>query len=555
MPRKARKALKRLARAVRKAKRHGHPLRQAKHALARHAKRAPHHAHGRPHKTVKSKLEQRKQRKVVEAEKPTEYSLIKPFAKAVIRKEGKILTYNVSEVKASTEEELAIGRVKAEVIETMEASVDLSAADKEAYLKKKFEEYKQRFLRKFEPAQEERIFYFLKRDFLGLERVEPMMHDPNLEDISCDGVNIPIYVSHKEFGPLKTNVVFDNYENLEAFVIKLAQKCGRFISYGEPLLDGGLPDGSRVQATFGAGVTMKGPTFDIRKFRETPFTPIDLIELNTFSPEALAFLWMAIEARKNILVVGGTASGKSTVLNAISLFIPENLKIVSIEDTPELNLLHENWVQSVARSGLGSGGKGQRYGEVTMFDLLKASFRQRPDYVIVGEVRGKEATVMFQGMASGHSGLGTMHAESLEAVIERLSTPPISLPPSLIRILDILVLQISAHKIKENARRAKEIVEVIPQVGKEIRSNAAFRWDPHKDKLLYTGRSVILDALQRDMAKSGKHQGAKAELDRRAEYLLELRRKKVMFNDFPVWIRLYQQDADKAFKLLRESGA
>ncbi len=467
------------------------------------------------------------------------YALIKGFAIANIQREGRSWRYNLVEPELNDEDKALLTKVKKYVIEVMDSDRSLKELEAKPYLKAAFEKYKKKYKVEIEPKTEKIIWYYIIRDFVGLNIIEPIMHDPNIEDISCDGIGVPIYVSHRDFGAIRTNVLFKTGKELEDFVIKLSQKCGRFISYGEPLLDGSLADGSRVQATFGAGVTIRGPTFDIRKFRKIPFTPLDLHKLGTFTFEELAYLWVAIEKRKNILVSGGTASGKSTVLNAISLFIPENLKIVSIEDTAELNLLHENWIQSVSRSGLSSAGTGS-YGEVSMFDLLKASFRQRPDYVIVGEVRGKEATVMFQGMASGHAGLGTIHAESLIAVVERLSTPPISLPRSLIGILDILIIQISVPQIKENARRCKEIIEINAEK-KEIGSKTIFKWNPKSDRADYLGGSRIL---------TDEYTDSQDELKKRVGFLELMDSKDIGFKEFPMWVHMYQESPTNAFKLL-----
>ncbi|MFQ6056496.1 MAG: type II/IV secretion system ATPase subunit, partial [Methanosarcinales archaeon] len=252
-----------------------------------------------------------------------------------------------------------------------------------------------------------------------MNEIEPLMNDPYIEDISCDGTNVPLYIVHRKYGSLKTNIIYSDEKKLQEFIVKLAERCGRFISYAEPLLDGSLPDGSRIQASFSKDVTTKGPTFTIRKFVEEPLSPIDLIKNKTVNSEVLAYLWLAVESGSSILIGGGAATGKTTFLNALSMFIPPTAKIVSIEDTRELNLMHENWIPSVARVGFAKG-----IGEVTMFDLLKESFRQSPDYVIVGEVRGKEAYVMFQGMAAGFPALGTMHAGKVDDIIYRLETPP-----------------------------------------------------------------------------------------------------------------------------------
>jgi flagellar protein FlaI len=474
--------------------------------------------------------------------KETTYPLIENFASAKITKSGRSWVYSLIEPKLNDEDTAMLEKIKSHIIEVMDSDRALKERNVKSYLDDQFQEYKTKYKVKMPPKREKLIWYYLIRDFLGLGRIEALMHDKSIEDISCDGVGVHIYVTHKDYGTIKTDVMFTDEHELEDFVIRLSQKCGRFISYGEPLLDGSLSDGSRVQATFGAGVTIRGPTFDIRKFRAIPFTPLDLYQVGTFSFEELAYLWVAIEKRKNVLISGGTASGKSTVLNAISLFIPENLKIVSIEDTAELNLLHENWVQSVSRSGLSAAGEN-KYGEVSMFDLLKASFRQRPDYVIVGEVRGKEATVMFQGMASGHAGLGTIHAESLAAVIERLSTPPISLPRSLIGILDILIIQVSTPQIHENSRRCKEIIEIIPEKDK-IGSKSVFRWDSNKDETYFFSESRILEEGEKI---------SEEELENRVKFLKLMNDKKVGFKEFPVWIHLYQDNPNKAFKLLSMS--
>ncbi|HKL23154.1 MAG TPA: type II/IV secretion system ATPase subunit, partial [Candidatus Nanoarchaeia archaeon] len=277
-----------------------------------------------------------------------------------------------------------------------------------------------------------KIYYYLCRDFIGFNEAEPLLRDYFVEDIECNGANTPIYIVHRVFRNLKTNLIFRSNEKLESFVEKLAQRCGKYISYAKPILDGSLPDGSRVNATYTKDITSRGPTFTIRKFTKTPWTPPQLISFNTMSPEMLAYLWMLVEYKMNLLVVGGTASGKTTLLNAIAFFIPPESRVVTIEDTRELNLPRDNWLPSVSRSATGVG----KMGEIDLYDLLKASFRQNPDYVIVGEVRGKEASVLFQGMASGHSSIATIHADSIETVIKRLETPPIELSPSLLNVLD-----------------------------------------------------------------------------------------------------------------------
>lgn len=249
------------------------------------------------------------------------------------------------------------------------------------------------------PQNRDVILYYISRDIMGYGEIDAFMNDPNIEDISCDGVNIPIYIYHRDptLGSMPSNVMFTDAEELNSFVVRLAQKAKKTISVADPLLDASLPDGSRIQATLATDIARKGSNFTIRKFTKLPLTPVHLLRYGTLSAMEVAYLWMAVENGRSILISGGTATGKTSALNALSLFIRQNLKVVSIEDTPELRLPHPHWIPHVARTPLSIKGE---VGEVTLFDLLKASLRQRPDYIIAGEVRGKEAFVLFQQMAS-----------------------------------------------------------------------------------------------------------------------------------------------------------
>jgi flagellar protein FlaI len=203
------------------------------------------------------------------------------------------------------------------------------------------------------------------------------------------------------------------------------------------MLDATMPDGSRIQMTLSAEVTTKGSTFTIRKFRSDPITPTDLIEYNTMSPELIAYMWMAVENGINALIAGGTASGKTSTLNALALFIPRESKIVSIEETREINLPHKNWIPGVTRVGFGERIKDRLIGEIDLFDLMKAALRQRPEYILVGEIRGREAYVLFQAMATGHTTYSTVHADSAKSLIHRLEGKPIEIPRALLQSLDI----------------------------------------------------------------------------------------------------------------------
>ncbi len=371
-----------------------------------------------------------------------------------------------------------------------------------------------------------KLMYYLYRDFVGLNKIESMMHDYYIEDIECNGVQTPLYIVHRKYRNLKTNVSFNNNDYLMSFVEKLAQKCGKYISYATPILDGRLPDKSRVNATYTQDISSRGPTFTIRKFTSEPWSPIKLIDVKTASPELLAYLWMLIEYESNIVIIGGTGSGKTSFLNSIAFFMPPQARIVSIEDTHELNLLHSNWLPSVSREATGVGGES-KLGEVSLFTLLKASFRQRPDYVVVGEIRGEEAFILFQGAASGHPTMCTMHAENVETMIRRLETPPINLPPALVETLDAVCVMSQTRVRGEEVRRLRNITEII-KVGQKVGSldkNTPFIWDPQTDRFFFKKESAIFKKLQREYGMTEAQ--IKKEFERRTLLLWEMYKRKI----------------------------
>ncbi|MFH0928815.1 MAG: type II/IV secretion system ATPase subunit [Candidatus Aenigmatarchaeota archaeon] len=466
--------------------------------------------------------------KVPDDKKGLKYTLVSPFVEINIKWEPKEneFMYLVSEPKLTKEDEKIREKIVNGLLEILD--IELSSIKKRSealdYLRKQVKKILDEYDIKLPESRLSKIIYYIYRDFVGLNDIEPMMQDPNIEDISCDGIGVPLFIIHRKYGSIKSNVVFKDEKRLKDFVVKLAERSGRFVSYAEPLLDGTLPGGSRVQATFSGDVTTRGPSFTIRKFVPEPYSPVDLMNKKTVTPEILAYLWLAVENGASILISGGAGTGKTTLLNVMLMFVPSQAKIISIEDTRELNIPHENWVPSVTRVGFAKG-----YGEVTMFDLLKESFRQTPDYVVVGEVRGKEAYVMFQGMASGIPAIGTMHAGRVEDVIYRLETPPINLSPSLIDTLDMIIVMIHAREKGESARRVKEIVEieaVVQETGK-ARTNAVYRWAPKEDKYSFKGVSWYLQQLA--VQKGLETSDLLKELDRRKQ-LLEFIQKKGISN-------------------------
>jgi flagellar protein FlaI len=259
------------------------------------------------------------------------------------------------------------------------------------------------------------------------------------------------------------------------------------------MVDATMPDGSRIQMTLGKSVTSRGATFTIRKFNEIPITPVDLINWHTFSAEELAYLWLCIENNKSLIFAGGTASGKTSSLNAVSLFIPVQAKIVSLEDTRELKLPHPNWIPGTTRDSFTADGKGG----IDMYELLRAALRQRPEYLLVGEVRGKEALTLFQAMSTGHTTFSTMHADSVSSAIHRLENPPISVPRTMIQALDIISIQAQTYVQGKRARRNMKLVEItdIDPTTKNIRTNDIFVWDPLSDKFIRTGESKAFNEI------------------------------------------------------------
>jgi flagellar protein FlaI len=452
------------------------------------------------------------------------YPLMEPFAYANIKwvPEERELVYMVIEPKLDKKEEELLKKISKALIELVE--VELSSIKREGKVIEYLEAQIKRVIKDFEFSltgkQYIKIMYYVYRNFIGFNEIEPLLEDPNIEDISCDGTNIPLYVIHRKFGSIKTNIIIEDLEYLREFVIKLAERAGRYVSYAEPILDGTLPDGSRISATLAGDVATRGPTFTIRKFSEKPFSPIDQIKMNTASSEMLAYYWYMVEHGISMLFVGGVATGKTSFLNTICMFIPPEAKVVSIEDTRELRIPNEHWVPSLARSGFGIPmPTGEKYGGVSLYDLLKESFRQNPDYVIVGETRGKEAYVMFQGMSSGHPSMSTFHAGSVDTVIKRLTTPPIELSPTLIESLNIITIMVHARSKGKSARRIREVVEIesVDPKTEEVSTNSIFRWEPSTDTYKWVNKSIMLERLVH--TKGGDLEEAYAEIERRRRIL------------------------------------
>ncbi|WP_435093658.1 ATPase, T2SS/T4P/T4SS family [Halorubrum sp. N11] len=343
--------------------------------------------------------------------------------------------------------------------------------------------------------QVEKLLYYLKRDFIGYERIDPIKYDINVEDISCDGYNSPVFVYHSDYEQIISNVYHETDE-LDDFVVKLAQRSGKGISKRRPQVDATLPDGSRAQLTLGREVSDHGTNYTIRQFNEIPFTPIDLINWKTFSLDEMAFLWLSIENHKSLIFAGGTASGKTTSLNAVSLFIPSNAKIVSIEDTREVELPQRNWIASVTRPSFTDDDKG----DIDEFDLLEAALRQRPDYIVMGEIRGEEGRTAFQVMSTGHTTYTTFHADTVGEVLKRFTTDPINVSKTMFTALDLVSVQTSTRVQGKKVRRNKSLTEInhYDAENDEINVQDVFQWQAETDEFLQMGDSNTLEDIMFD---------------------------------------------------------
>jgi len=373
------------------------------------------------------------------------------------------------------------------------------------------------------PRQMEGLKYLVVRDKIGLGILEPMVHDRYVEDISCSGLGT-IFIEHKIFRSLKTTISFASLEELDEFVLRLSERIKKPVSFRNPIVDATLPDGSRINIVYGRDISKRGSNFSIRKFSETPMSVMELIELGTLDYRMAAYLSLVIGEGMNVFVSGETASGKTTTLNAVTTFIHPNAKIVSIEDTPELQVPHKNWIREVVQTT-----KEQSETAVTMFDLLKAALRQRPNEILVGEIRGPEGNIAFQAMQTGHSVMATFHAASVEKLIQRLTGNPISVPKAYIDNLNVVVVQ-SAVKLPTGkmGRRVLSINEVIgfDTVKQSFSFVEVFRWDPVNDIFEFTGdmNSYLLEqkiAVKRGIS-SHKKKRIYLELDRRAQILERL---------------------------------
>lgn len=480
------------------------------------------------------------------------YWVNEPYALVVIlfNPEKNSNLYYVVEPKLSDFEELFLKEIKDRLKDVLLFEDIKNDEDKNKTLTDKVRKLVKEYSIDVSPLTTEKILYYTRRDFIKFGKIDPLMHDDRIEDVSANGFGVPIYLYHKKYTNLATNIIYRE-EELDSYVIRLAQRCGKHISVAEPMIDATMPDGSRIQMTLGKNITTHGATFTIRKFSEVPITPVDLINWNTFSAEEMAYLWLCIENNKSLIYAGGTASGKTSSLNAVSLFIPWQAKIITLEDTRELKLPHPNWIPGVTRDSFTADGKGT----IDMYDLLKAALRQRPEFLLVGEVRGKEALTLFQAMSTGHTTFSTMHADSVSSAIHRLENPPISVPRTMIQALNIISIQSQTFVKGKRARRNMKLVEItdIDPTTRNIRTNDIFSWDALTDKFNRVGESKALNEIM--IRRGWNISDLKKELMNRQKILEFMVNNKISdFNAIATIIHDYQVTPDKVLKKLLISG-
>ncbi|MEM3675702.1 MAG: type II/IV secretion system ATPase subunit [Thermoplasmataceae archaeon] len=399
---------------------------------------------------------------------------------------GSVVTYEIEEPPASAKDLEELEKLKLEILEKMpvngERIADISGLRQVVIGLVKGE------------IKSDRVSYYILRDLVYYGPLTPFFWDKRIEDITVTSYHSPVTVYLKEYGYVQTNVTYKSEEEIVNLARRLSQLAGKQLSLANPVVDGNLPDGSRIQISLGGVIATNGTSFTIRRFREKPISFVDLCLLGTLTPDILAFIWTCIEYGANIIVTGGTAAGKTTFLNAILQFVPQSKKIVTIEDTREINIIHDNWIPMVTRSS--PVQEGQPGSSIDMFRLLESALRHRPNYIIVGEVRGKEAFTIFQALSAGRYGLATFHADDFEGFLHRMESNPINLPRTLLSTLDIVIVLSTQFGSYGLERRLNDLIEIVglDADSGDIISN--YLYHRERDGYQYAGFSYVLDRIR-----------------------------------------------------------
>lgn len=409
---------------------------------------------------------------------------------AEILEEDLIPKYNVSVPKFSDTERQLLNEIREKLVEVAVSQGDEFKIDEGSFIKEVKE-----FLRMKGVRNIDKLASQISQEMLGYGELDPMIKDDDLEEIMVIGIKRPVFVYHRKIGMMVSNVVFEEDSDVKALIDVIARQVNRRIDQQTPILDARLADGSRVNATI-PPVSADGSTLTIRKFRKDPLTVIDLINFKTMSSHLAAFMWVCVDGLGvkpcNAIIAGGTGSGKTTTLNTVTSFVPPRERIITIEDTLELQLPHTHVLRMETRPP-NIEGKG----ELDMDTLVKNSLRQRPDRVIVGEVRGKEAITLFTALNTGHSGFGTLHSNTARETITRLVNPPMDVPNIMIPALDFIIMQNRMYRPEGGSiRRITEVAEVVGMEEGNVQLNRIFEWNNVSDKVEYVGiASQTLRAL------------------------------------------------------------
>ncbi len=414
------------------------------------------------------------------------YPLTPPFAYAIIAEdpENKLPYYFVDELELTEPEK----NLYSNIVSTLQ--LELKAPREDVDPKKYFSEQARFVADRYRLSQGRnldvswaKILYYAERDMVGFGPIDPFIRDAGIEDISVDGARKPVYVFHRKYESLEANLSFATEEQLDDMIVRLVHMSGKHVSTAFPIVDATLPGRHRLAATFRKEVSPQGSTMTIRKFREDPITIIDLINYGVLDYMVAAYAWLLIENRATAVVVGATASGKTTFLNALLSMVNPNSKIVTIEEVQEINIHHTNWAPLVSR--LSYGVTEESIGEISLFHLVKTAMRMRPDIIVVGEVRGEEAYALFQAISTGHGGLATLHADDASSAIQRLTSKPMDVAPSYISFLDLVFSVRRVAMPNPNDPTTPKIVRRLISVEEIEGSDKKFQtfvWNPSKDK-------------------------------------------------------------------------